>query len=285
MQRAIVAGLVRVDGEVRPKSFRLHGGERVEVDIPRRGAPAKARATPCPSVSGRTPGGGREAGGLDHAPHRTCARSGTLVNRLLAMGMPLSHEGDALRPGIVHRLDAGTQGLMVVAEDRRGHGALSAMIRSPRGRPAVPGPGAWPRRSTTRSPSTRRSGAATTGSSSTAARAARPTTAFDVQRAARRGDAARGARRGRAGRTRSACTSRDRPPDRGGPRATAGEASCARALGLERPFLHSPARSRSTHPVTGGAGRAWRSRCPADLDGRSRAPGATCDLDASPGPA
>src|SRR5918992_1371491 len=43
-------------------------------------------------------------------------RGGTLLNRILAMGVPLAPAGGPLRPGIVHRLDAGTSGLMIVAK-------------------------------------------------------------------------------------------------------------------------------------------------------------------------
>ena len=56
-------------------------------------------------------------------------RSGTLVNRLLGMDVPLSSVGGPLRPGIVHRLDAGTSGLMVVAKTDEAHEALAAMFR------------------------------------------------------------------------------------------------------------------------------------------------------------
>ena len=56
-------------------------------------------------------------------------RSGTLVNRLLGMGEPLSTTGGPLRPGIVHRLDAGTSGLMVIARTDRAHEALAAMLK------------------------------------------------------------------------------------------------------------------------------------------------------------
>jgi 23S rRNA pseudouridine1911/1915/1917 synthase len=56
-------------------------------------------------------------------------RSGTLVNQLLGMGIALSSMGDPDRPGIVHRLDAGTSGLMVVAKDDRAHAALAEMFR------------------------------------------------------------------------------------------------------------------------------------------------------------
>ena len=56
-------------------------------------------------------------------------RTGTLVNRLLGMGVPLSTVGGPLRRGIVHRLDAGTSGLMLVASDDPTHAALQELLR------------------------------------------------------------------------------------------------------------------------------------------------------------
>ena len=57
--------------------------------------------------------------------------SGTLVNALLAhCGDSLRGIGGALRPGIVHRLDKDTSGVMVVAKDDATHVALSAMFKS-----------------------------------------------------------------------------------------------------------------------------------------------------------
>ena len=55
----------------------------------------------------------KPAGLVTHPTERR--RSGTLVNRLLFMGVPLADTGDPDRAGIVHRLDAGTSGLMIVA--------------------------------------------------------------------------------------------------------------------------------------------------------------------------
>jgi 23S rRNA pseudouridine1911/1915/1917 synthase len=46
------------------------------------------------------------------------------------MGVPLAPAGDSLRPGIVHRLDAGTSGLMVVAKTDEAYAALRAMFRA-----------------------------------------------------------------------------------------------------------------------------------------------------------
>jgi 23S rRNA pseudouridine1911/1915/1917 synthase len=51
--------------------------------------------------------------------------SGTLVNALLARVADLSGIGGVLRPGIVHRLDRGTSGLIVVAKDDESHRALA----------------------------------------------------------------------------------------------------------------------------------------------------------------
>ena len=62
--------------------------------------------------------------------HPTAAhRDDTLVNRLLAMGMPLAPAGGPLRPGIVHRLDAGTSGLLIVACTDEAYTSLQAMLR------------------------------------------------------------------------------------------------------------------------------------------------------------
>jgi 23S rRNA pseudouridine1911/1915/1917 synthase len=54
--------------------------------------------------------------------------SGTLVNALLHHVGDLSGVGGVLRPGIVHRLDRGTSGVMVVAKDDATHRALSAQF-------------------------------------------------------------------------------------------------------------------------------------------------------------
>ena len=54
--------------------------------------------------------------------------AGTLVNALLHHVRDLSGVGGVLRPGIVHRLDRGTSGLMVVAKDDETHRALAAQF-------------------------------------------------------------------------------------------------------------------------------------------------------------
>lgn len=55
---------------------------------------------------------------------------GTLVHGLLARGLQLSGIGGVERPGIVHRLDKDTSGLMVVAADDKTHQALQAQIQA-----------------------------------------------------------------------------------------------------------------------------------------------------------
>jgi len=126
VQRAIARGRVLVDGAARPKSFRLAGGERIEADLD------AAEVLPEPGgVSIRYQDEylvvvAKPAGMVTHPT--ASRRSGTLVNRLLGTGMPLSREGGADRPGIVHRLDAGTSGLLLVARDDETHRALTSML-------------------------------------------------------------------------------------------------------------------------------------------------------------
>lgn len=127
-QRAIDAGAVRVDGTVRRKSFRLTGGERVEADL------GPARALPREPVPLEIRYGDRhlivvnKPSGLPTHPTEN-RRGGTLVNRLLGMGVELPSGPDPLRPGIVHRLDAGTSGLLVVATDEDARRRLTSAFR------------------------------------------------------------------------------------------------------------------------------------------------------------
>ena len=54
---------------------------------------------------------------------------GTLVNALLGRLPELSRIDQGLRPGIVHRLDKNTSGLMVVAKNRRAHEHVAQQIK------------------------------------------------------------------------------------------------------------------------------------------------------------
>jgi 23S rRNA pseudouridine1911/1915/1917 synthase len=55
--------------------------------------------------------------------------SGTLVNALLGRGQSLSQSGDPLRPGIVHRLDKETSGVILVAKNDAAHAKLGEAFR------------------------------------------------------------------------------------------------------------------------------------------------------------
>jgi 23S rRNA pseudouridine1911/1915/1917 synthase len=126
-QRAIAEGRVLVDGRELPKSHRLVGGERIEADIGAEELPAEGPPVPLAYRDDNLLVVDKPARLPTHPTEHH--RSGTLVNRLLGMGLPLSSVGGPLRPGIVHRLDAGTSGLMLVACDDETHIALAAMLK------------------------------------------------------------------------------------------------------------------------------------------------------------
>ena len=127
-QRAISDGRVLVDGAARAKSHRLEGSERIEIDLGGFGAlepdgagvEVRYRDEHLLVVS-------KPPGVPTHPTENR--RTGTLVNRLIGMGVPLSGAGGPLRPGIVHRLDAGTSGLIVVASDDQTHQELTELFR------------------------------------------------------------------------------------------------------------------------------------------------------------
>ena len=129
-QRLIDQGAVLVDGEPRPSRYRLHGGEVVTIDIP------EAKPTeiePDPDVEFELIYEDEDlaivnkpAGLVVHpAPGH---RSGTLVNGLLARLDTLSGVGGRARPGLVHRLDKDTSGLLVVARNDRAHQDLAGQL-------------------------------------------------------------------------------------------------------------------------------------------------------------
>lgn len=127
-QRRIEHGLIRVDGEVRPKSYRLLGGEAISA-VPAGPISLEPEEEPLQIhfEDEHLLVASKPAGILTHpTPSR---RTGTLVNRLLAMRRPLSRLGGGDRPGIVHRLDAGTSGLIVVAKTDPAHERLREMFR------------------------------------------------------------------------------------------------------------------------------------------------------------
>jgi 23S rRNA pseudouridine1911/1915/1917 synthase len=126
-ERLLAEDGVRVDGHARPKSHRLSGGEELEVERPADGG-EQLVAEDVPLRIAYEDDHllvvDKPAGVVVHpaAGHR----SGTLVHGLLAHDIA---GGDEDRPGIVHRLDRDTSGLMVVARSEDVHRRLQALVR------------------------------------------------------------------------------------------------------------------------------------------------------------
>ena len=132
LQQLIAKGEVLVNEATAKASLRLQGGEQIIVAGPPRGLPLRAIAEEIPldivyedadlaivnKPAGMMVHAG--AGATDDARNR-----GTLVNALLHHFGALSGVGGELRPGIVHRLDRATSGLMVVAKNDESHRRLA----------------------------------------------------------------------------------------------------------------------------------------------------------------
>jgi len=126
-ERLLATGKVKVDGIARVKSHRLTGGEQLEVDA--------SSLTPAPLAEEPLelriayedehllvvdkPAGLVVHPGAGHA-------AGTLVQGLLGRGLT---GGDPERPGIVHRLDRDTSGLLVVSRTQQAYDGLQALVR------------------------------------------------------------------------------------------------------------------------------------------------------------
>jgi len=127
LERLIREGHVQVDGRAAPKpGLGLRAGMRVRVEIP---APLPDRPLPeAIPVEVRHEDDHllvvvKPAGLVTHPGHG--CQTGTLVNALLGLRTSLAPAGGSRRPGIVHRLDRETSGLMVVAKTDPAHLALS----------------------------------------------------------------------------------------------------------------------------------------------------------------
>ncbi len=126
IQRLIEQGQVAVAGRTAKANLAVKAGDRITVDVPEP-APSTAVAEDIPlTIVYEDPDlvvVDKPAGMVVHpaAGHD----SGTLVNALLHRIKDLSGIGGELRPGIVHRLDKGTSGLMVVAKNDHAHESLS----------------------------------------------------------------------------------------------------------------------------------------------------------------
>lgn len=128
-QARLDAGEVCVDGRPVAKSHRLRAGERLTV-----AAPAQPEQAPPPAPvpirwsDEHLAVVAKPAGTVVHAG--AGVTGATLVDALLADGVPLADAGDPDRPGIVHRLDRGTSGLLVVALSGAALTELQRMLKA-----------------------------------------------------------------------------------------------------------------------------------------------------------
>lgn len=131
IQRLIRQGRVRVDGQaVQKTGFKLEGGEQVEIRIP---PPAPStlvpEALPLDVIyeDSNLLVVNKEPGMVVHpsAGHE----SGTMVHAVLAHAPDLRGVGEVRRPGVVHRLDKDTSGLILFAKDDATHQYLQRQFK------------------------------------------------------------------------------------------------------------------------------------------------------------
>ena len=126
-ERLLRDGAVTVDGVSQVKSHRLSAGARVEVSLPE-----GSRGLQPEAVTVRTMYDDEHLVVVDKPAGMTVhpgagASTGTLAAQLLSLGATGGE--DPKRPGIVHRLDRDTSGLLVVARSEGAYGALQRAIR------------------------------------------------------------------------------------------------------------------------------------------------------------
>jgi 23S rRNA pseudouridine1911/1915/1917 synthase len=129
LQSWIKQGRVLVDGTAAKASHLLRGGEKIEV-TPVGLPPLKATPEDLPVdilyEDAAVIAVNKPAGLVVHAG--AGQRDGTLVNRLVHRFQALSQLGGEMRPGIVHRLDKDTSGVLLVARTDAAHRALAAQF-------------------------------------------------------------------------------------------------------------------------------------------------------------
>ena len=131
LQEWIATGRVRINGSPQKRSYLLRGAERIQVEP---AEPPPLHATPedlpleilyeDPSVIAVN----KPAGMVVHSG--AGVHSGTLVNALLHRFQALSGVAGEFRPGIVHRLDRFTSGVILVARTDAAHRDLAAQFSS-----------------------------------------------------------------------------------------------------------------------------------------------------------
>jgi 23S rRNA pseudouridine1911/1915/1917 synthase len=135
VQELIEAGHILLNGSPVKPSLKLRGGEHISILAPAERPPLRAMAEEIPldiryedddiAIINKPAGMmvHTGAGATDDARNR-----GTLVNALLHHFASLSAVGGEMRPGIVHRLDKETSGLIVVAKNDDAHRKLAAQF-------------------------------------------------------------------------------------------------------------------------------------------------------------
>ena len=127
VRRVIAEGDVRVNGQRAPKGLRLRPGDRISLpDLPGALTPEPALALAVlhedASVAVIDKPGGMRAHALDPR------QRGTAAAFVLARWPETASVGDALAPGLIHRLDGGTSGVLVVARTVEAFGTLRAAL-------------------------------------------------------------------------------------------------------------------------------------------------------------
>jgi len=126
IQRLIKHGAVTVNGKLTKASYEPDGGDRIDLIIPPP-EPYEIIPEPIPldivyeddyllAIN-------KQKGIIVHPSHTS--QRGTIANGLAYYASSLSHGDDPFRPGIVHRLDKNTTGIMLVAKDDEAHWRLS----------------------------------------------------------------------------------------------------------------------------------------------------------------
>ncbi|MBM3735391.1 MAG: RluA family pseudouridine synthase [Acidobacteria bacterium] len=130
IQEWIKAGRVRVDGGPARASMAVRAGQVIEVEPAAAPPPLRAFAEDLPVrflyEDPAVVAVDKPAGMVVHVGAGTY--SGTLVNALLHRFQSLSATGGPLRPGIVHRIDKDTSGVLLVARDDASHRALASQF-------------------------------------------------------------------------------------------------------------------------------------------------------------
>lgn len=132
LQRLIRDGDVRLNGRAAKPSQRVAGGESLEVNIP---PPVPLDVAPAPDIPLDIVYQdtdllvlNKPAGLVVHPANGHA--DDTLVNALLAHVPDLAGIGGVQRPGIVHRLDKDTSGLLLVAKNDAAHHHLQAQFKA-----------------------------------------------------------------------------------------------------------------------------------------------------------